>query len=246
MKFNLLLITLFSLAVFMTSCSDDSSVVDTETVENFVDQSVYSFQEEGNVGKFGCYEFVFPISIDYPDGTSESVDDYETLRTNLKDWIEANAEDLDLPERDSSRRHRFGYTADIPWDQLPSLAYPIEVLSSEGEVSSISTREELFELKKECRKDFYGNRGRHDHHKGDRCFALVYPVTLILPDESTITGDDADDLKEQLRAWKETYDGERERPTLQFPVTVQLEDESTQEVATQEDLEALKETCSAE
>jgi hypothetical protein len=246
MKFSFLLFTLLLISVFVTSCSEDSSTIDTETVENFVDQSVYSFQEEGNVGKFGCYEFVFPITIDYPDGTSESVDDYETLRANLKSWIEANAEDLDLPDRDSSRRHRFGYKADIPWDQLPSLGYPLEVISNEGEVSSISTREELFELKKECRKDFYGGNGRHGHHKGDKCFTLVYPITLILPDETTITGTDAEDLKTQLRAWKETYEGERERPMLQFPVTVQLEDESTQEVTSKEELQALKETCSAD
>jgi hypothetical protein len=245
MKFGILMTALLFMTVFMTSCSDNNdSSLDSETVENFVNQSVYSFQEESNAGKFGCFEFVFPITIAYPDGTTEEAADYEALRANIKEWIEANGESLDLPARDSSRRFRFGYKADIPWDQLPTLVFPVEVLSSEGEATTISSREELFELKKTCRKDFYGGRGKHDHGRGDRCFTLVFPITLDLPDGGTITATDSKDLKTQLRAWKATYDG-TERPSLQFPVTVQLEDESTQEIASKEDLEALKSTCGA-
>jgi hypothetical protein len=245
-KISLGLATVLFAGLMMTSCSKESDTVDTVTVENYVDQSVFNFQAEGNVGKFGCFEFVFPITIAFPDGTTTDAEDYESLRTTIKSWIQEHADELDLPERDSTRRNRHGYLADIPWDQLPSLVFPIEVISQEGEISSIADRRELFELRRECKKDFFEGRGRHNHHKGDRCFRLVFPITLILEDGSTITGKDGKDLKGQLREWKAENPDATVRPMLQFPVTVQLEDESTQDIASKEDLQALKETCGTE
>ncbi len=247
LKYSFAILALLSAGLFITSCSEEAdSVVDIETTENFVNQSIYSLQTEGNVGKLGCFEFVFPVSILYPDGTTESVDDYETLRATIKAWFEANAASLDLPEKDSTRRRGFGYLADIPWDMLPTLDFPVDILTDSAEIVTVEDREQLFELKKTCKKDFYGNRGRHGHGKGDKCFSLVYPVTLVLPDGSTITGEDRKEIKTQLREWKAENPDNEERPSLQFPVTVELEDDSTQEIATQEDLEALKETCSAD
>lgn len=240
------IVVLIAAGMLITSCAKETDTADTVMVENYVDQSVFNFQAEGNVGRFGCFEFVFPISIAFPDGTTTSVDDYETLRSTIKSWIEENADDLDLPARDSSRHNRHGYKADIPWDQLPSLVFPVEVISEEGEISSIADRRELFELKRECRKDFFEGRGRHNHHRGDRCFKLVFPVTLILEDGSTITGTDGKDLKRQVREWKAANPDATERPKLQFPVTVMLKDESTQEVNSKEELKALKDSCSTE
>ena len=75
-------------------------------------------------------------------------------------------------------------------------------------------------MKKECRRSFYGGRGRHGHRRGDRCFSLVFPVTIILPDDSTFDAADRADLKAQIREWKEANPGAEERPMLQFPVTV--------------------------
>jgi hypothetical protein len=245
-KISLGLAAVLFAGLMLTSCSKESESIDTVSVENYVDQSVFNFQAEGNVGKFGCFEFVFPLTIAFPDGSTTDAEDYESLRSTIKSWIEDHADELDLPERDSTRRNRHGYLADIPWDKLPSLVFPIEVISEDGEVSSLADQRELLQLKRECRKDFFEGRGRHNHHRGDRCFKLVFPITLVLEDGSTITGTDGKDLKMQVREWKASNPDATERPTLQFPVTVQLEDESTQEVASKEDLQALKETCSAE
>ena len=166
------------------------------------------------------------------------------MRSTIKAWIEANADNIDWPERDSTRRNRHGYRADIPWDQLPTLVFPIEVLTEDGEMLTVEDRAELAQLKMQCRKDFYGGRCRHGHHRGDRCFELVFPITLILPDETTITASDRDDLKTQLRAWREANPDVEGRPTLQYPVTVQLEDESTVTVNSKDELKDLKESCS--
>lgn len=251
-KLNMLsaLFAFLFIGIFTVSCSEDGTTVDSETVQNYVDQSVYSLQTEGNVGKLGCFEFIFPLSIEYPDGTLTEVEDYETLRSNLSAWIEANAElfedDEDDSEDDEGKggKWRHGYKGDIDWELLPSLVFPIEVVAEDGTVSSIEDQTELFELKRTCFKNFYGGKGRHGHSKGDRCFSLVFPISLVLADGSTITGEDRRDLKTQLRAWKETAEDTDERPSLQYPITIELEDGTTQEIANLEALQAAKDGCS--
>lgn len=239
------------IGIFTVSCSEEAYTVDSETVQNYVDQSVYSIQTEANVGKLGCFEFIFPVSIEYPDGTVTDVDDYETLRSNLQAWIEANAElfedddDSDADEDREDGKWRHGYKGDIDWELLPTLVFPIEVVSEDGTLSSIENQRELFELKRTCRKNFYGDKGRHGHGKGDKCFSLVFPITLVLADGSTITGEDRRDLKTQLRAWKETAEDADERPSLQYPVTIELEDGTTQEITDLEALQAAKDGCGA-
>ena len=126
---------------------------------------------------------------------------------------------------------------------IPSLVYPVEVISEENEVTTINGREEFLELRRSCGKSFYGSRGRH-WANGDHCFDLVFPVTVILPDERTITAQDRDDLRAQLRAWMDDNGGVRgDRPRLQFPVTIELEDRTRHVVGSQEELSALKDTC---
>lgn len=238
---------------FVVSCSDadSDSIVSEETVQNYIDQSVYSIQAESNIGKMGCFEFIFPVTIEYPDGSSSTVEDYDNLRAQLKEWAENNAEVFENDDEsdedsdgDGRNRIKFGYKGDIDWDLLPSLSFPLEVIAEDGTVSTIADQTELFELKRTCRKDFYGSKGRHGHKKGDRCFALVFPITLVLPDASTITGADRQELKTQIREWKGTNPDATEKPMLQYPVTVELEDGATQELATVEDFTALKESCS--
>ncbi len=239
------------------SCSDSDfdadSEISGETVQNYIDQSIYSIQAESNIGRMGCFEFIFPVTIEYPDGTTSTVEDYDNLRAQLKEWAENNAEvfaNEDENDEDSDgegkggNRIKFGYKGDIDWDLLPSLSFPLEVVAEDGTLSTISDQTELFELKRTCRKDFYGSKGRHGHHKGDRCFSLVFPLTLVLPDATTITGADRQDLKTQIRDWKSNNPDATEKPTLQYPVTIELEDGTTQEVASVEDFTALKESCS--
>lgn len=238
---NVLFGALLTFTLILTSCSDDASVFTSEDTENYVDQSVFAVQTQANAGKMGCFEFIFPINILFPDGSSTEAADYESLRASLKAWYEANAEELGLPERGEGRR---GNRPDIDPELLPSLDFPVEVVSSEGETISIADRDALRELRKACRKDFYGGRGHHGHGRGDKCFKLVFPVSIAFPDESTTEVADRKELKQTLREWKQANPDAEERPMLAFPVTVELEDETQQEVGSKEDLEALKDSCS--
>ena len=233
-----------ALVLSVTSCTDsEADTIDQETVQNYVDQSVFNFQSEGKVGKFGCYEFVFPITIAFPDGNTATVDGYEALKETIKTWIEENGEDLGLPSVDSVRRGH-GRFADIPRDQLPSFVFPLEVVSQEGELMTIEGKEGLKELRRACRRDFFDGRAKPGHRKGYKCFKLIFPVTIEFPGGSQFTAASKQALKAALREWKHNNPDTDRRPQLVFPVNIEFRDGSTAEVASKEALKAIKDKCS--
>jgi hypothetical protein len=84
------------------------------------------------------------------------------------------------------------------------------------------------------------------------CFTLVYPVTLILPDESEVLVESRDDIGAAIRAFLEANppQGDRPflrlrgyRPQLAFPYDVQLEDGSLLTINSPEDLQLILEAC---
>lgn len=221
---SLKLASLFSLAIGLTflfsACEKGDSVLSDDTVE-YTTQAIFEIQERGGCGRGGCFEFVFPLVIEFPDGTTAEAEDYDGLRTIISDWKEANP---DAEER-------------------PSLSFPLEVISEEGEVITIDSQVDLLRVRRECRRNF-GNRPHHG--RGESCFRLVYPVTITFPDETTAIVDSRRELKIAVRAWKRNNRESEERPMLTYPVQVEMEDGTIVDVASKEDLQALKASCSEE
>ena len=224
-KFSVLA-TITAFTFLMTSCEEDSLVDTNETeVENFVEDAVYNFHERANCGKFGCYEFVFPITISFEDETTAEVSDYENMKETIKAWREANPDATDRP----------------------SLVYPIEVTSEDGEIISVASVEELFELRRECFRDGYAKRGHRWHrHRGTKCFTINFPLSIEYPDGTTEEVADRMALKMAARAWKEANPDAEDRPSFVFPIDVTLDDETVVSVASVDDLKALKDSCSTE
>lgn len=217
------LLTLGAFTIF-TSCEKDNVNV-TEDVEFFVNSSVWDLEERGNCGQHGCYEFVFPITIEFENGDTVSVDDYESLHTVIRDWKEANP---DATER-------------------PTFVFPLEVLDENGEIISVASQDELIELGKECRRDFFKNkRHKRGEHRGEVCFILVFPLDVTLPDGTVVTVNNRLDLKEKARAWKEANPDSEEHPSLVFPITVEYADGTQVEVNSIDDLQTLKDECAAD
>lgn len=225
MKRNLLKLTrplffaLLSVLVF-SSCENEVTSSDTE---EYVDEVVFRMEESGNMGKYGCYSFVFPISISFPDGTTADVEDYDGLKETIRSWKEDNPDATERPE----------------------LGFPLEVLSEDGEVITVADKDELHELRMSCRRDFFQRRG-HKGHGGrcQPCFEIVFPLTILFPDGTTAEAADRMALKDLAREWKENNPDATERPEIQFPVTVEYEDGSTATANSKEELKTLKEECS--
>lgn len=214
-------IFVLALTTFMASCTKEEAAT-PEFVENFTEDAIYEMQARGNCGKFGCYEFVFPLTIVFSDGTSAEVDSYETLKETIKTWKEANPEAT----------------------QRPTFQFPIEVLSEEGDVISVADADELQELKRSCRRNFFDRRGPRGHMgRGTHCFTLAFPVDISFPDETTATAADHDELKALLREWRTNNRDNTERPELVFPINVTMEDGTVVTVESKEALKELKDSC---
>ncbi|MEL6864991.1 MAG: hypothetical protein AAFP19_11250 [Bacteroidota bacterium] len=81
-----------------------------------------------------------------------------------------------------------------------------------------------------------------DGYDRKECFELIYPVTFILPDGSTITADDEKAAHEAIKAWYDANPAADERPYLQYPVSIAWGDEAFT-VNSGEELEAWKKRC---
>ena len=214
------LMLLAALAISFTSCNDNLELTD---IDNFTDRAVDRLQR-GVVGKNHCLEFIFPISIEFIDGTTAEADSYESLHQTIMAWFEAN-------EVEKSKENK------------PQLVFPIQVLNQEGEVIDVASEDELKELKSECPRIGKCKKGKKG--RGFKCFSLVFPVTVSI-DGEVLTFEDRMALKAAVRAYKEEAGDDFERPTLVFPVTVEYDDETQVEVASKEELIALKEACKDE
>jgi len=168
-------------------------------------------------GKRKCFRFVFPLSFSFSDGSSYTVNDGKEFHTTLKAHFEATG----TKER-------------------PAFTYPIQVQfrpeeeGGEGEVLTVNSDDELKEAFQACRGE----------ENDKRCFSFVFPVSFIMPDGSTLTASDEEDLSAQMKAFFESYDGEKKRPELVFPVDLTFEDGSVLTVNSHEEMkQAWKDNC---
>jgi hypothetical protein len=211
-------IAIFSMVSLMTSCSEEDTLV---SVEDFVGQAVFNLESQGKIGPHGCYDFVFPITIDFPDESTVEVEDYKSLRETLRTWREANP-DVEI---------------------RPTLGFPLDVTSQDGEVITVADREELHELRKACRRDFHDGKWRRGHGIRNACFKPVFPLTIEFPNGSLLEASTPLTLKSAIRAWRRTVDNPTSRPVLVFPITVIYEDGTQVEVESKEALKTLKDEC---
>jgi hypothetical protein len=132
--------------------------------------------------------------------------------------------------------------------RIPQLGYLVSTLYN-------SVHEDLYFTQSGRKLDGSGrqhghndnNRGPHGHQHGwqkELPFDFVYPISLLMPDSTTISIVAEDDSLAlvAINTWYLDNPESMQRPQLQFPLTVLLED-SLITLLSQEELEALLETC---
>ena len=133
------------------------------------------------------------------------------------------------------------YEANPDSEEKPELQFPVNV-EFDDEIVTVNSEEELRELKQECWLDENDKR---------ECFYLVFPVTYIMPDGSTITVETKDDDAgwQLIKDWYDANPDSDERPTLQFPVDITYETEdgdTTFTVNNDEEMNYVKSRCREE
>jgi hypothetical protein len=215
------LFLLLASAGLLTSCEKEDTLSDTE---NFILQSTFEIQERSGVGMRGCYELVFPVTIQFADSTSQEVDGYEALKLAIREWFVANKGTDPRPAR-------------------PYLVMPYDVINDAGEVITIETKEELGVLRKACIQDKF-DKDRPGHGSDRPCFKPVFPLSIEFPNGTVVTFDTPQALRHALHAWKKDHPGATDHhPMLVFPITVKMADGTLVVVNNKEELRALKEDC---
>lgn len=91
---------------------------------------------------------------------------------------------------------------------------------------------------------FGGPRGRGQGGcDREECFQVLFPVTFVMPDESTVTGDSRQEVGMAIRAWYEANPDAEDRPELQFPIEIEFEDGTVQSIESYEDLRTAYQDC---
>lgn len=230
-KFTMLLV--FSLGMFFTSCTDSSESTDAATAEDYSEEVVTRTRDAAALGKGGCYELVFPVTVVFADSTTAEVDSYEALKAAIKAW---RVDNPDVKTR-------------------PQLAYPFDVINDAGEVITVTDATVQKELRALCGKSIIGGNHGNGHGQGghggqgghdNACFKINFPFSVSLPDSTIITLNSKEDRKtlhDAIKEYRKNNPGVRVHPELVFPITVTMEDGTVVTVNTREELKALKESC---
>lgn len=225
MKTNLFKIAPFFIllvGLFIASCteSDDTS---SAAIDEYAEETVLRTVDTAGVGRKGCFELVFPVTIQFGDNSTAKVDSYEAMKEAIKTWRTNNP--------DSKIR--------------PKLALPYQVVKPDGEYVNVTTELEAKLLKAMCGRPGHGPKGPKGNHK--MCFKPVFPFTVVLPDGKEFTLNSADDRKALHDAIKAYYTANpgaaRTKPTLKFPATFEMADGTKVTVKSKEELTALKDSC---
>ena len=135
-------------------------------------------------------------------------------------------------EREIKHAIKRWYEANPGSKDRPTLQYPADVIFK-GRPMTINTIEEMKRVKEACEKE------------RKRCFALVFPVTYIMPDGTEITIHSKDDREGRLamKAWYEANPGNSEKHSLKFPVEIKYKDGTIKTINNQEEMRRAKAAC---
>ncbi|MEL1233080.1 MAG: hypothetical protein VW667_04140 [Candidatus Neomarinimicrobiota bacterium] len=147
---------------------------------------------------------------------------------------------VESDDEESWAENKAWYETNRDSEERPTIQFPIGILFDE-EYLVIENQEEMRSAYQDC----------HPKRDGDeKCFYLVFPVTYVMPDGSTIlvTSDDEDGWS-GLKDWYEENEDSEDKPELQYPVDIIVETEqgtSTVSINNEEEMASAKRECHAE
>jgi len=160
-----------------------------------------------------CFTLIFPISIQFPDGTIIIYDSEEAIWDGIEAWFDANPES----------------------EEDPTPIYPFDVLLADSTVFTVNSEMDEDAIWEECFGDI--------DIDFDLCFDINFPVTLIYPDGSTVAVNSYEEAENTVDDFYEANPDSEEDILVQFPITITLADGSVQTIDSEDALEEALETC---
>ena len=157
-----------------------------------------------------CFKLVMPYTLIMPDASLIIIETEED-REKVEEWYKNNPDSKDRP----------------------SLEYPVDVVieTDEGErTTTVNNDDEMKEIIGRCKKD---------REEKKKCFELVMPYTLIMPDASLITIETEED-REKVEEWYKNNPDLKDRPSIKFPVDIIVETDEGERTITINNEEEMK------
>ena len=244
------IVAVLALAGFFTACQQEDNAM---TADNFVLQSTKDIDYRSGTGRAGCYELVFPITLQFADSTTAIVNSYDEMKQAIRDWFDANGGG---PGTGGGHGGHHGHGGPGGLGR-PLIVMPFQVINEAGEIITIETPEQLAEIRALCNPDggdmdTTGHGGGHDTigHGGGHggpgsgpCFTPNFPLSVMFPDSSVVLINAPEELKAAIIAYHQANPGQHVRPEFVFPITVTLADGTVVTVNSRDELRALKEAC---
>ncbi len=209
-----------ALCIGLTACDEDSlgGILD-EDDENYQENFFSMFDEIGEV-ELDCVEFIFPITIAQPDGSTTVVNDEDELEQAILTAMGSQT--------------------------YPNIVFPIQVIDEDDQTITVQTDEELCDLFMEC-FDEWDDDDDDDcecHDDEEECFEINYPITLVFPDGSQVVVNDDEELETAVDNYYDANPNDDDDVTVVYPVTVTLiENDSVVTINDDDDLDELIEWC---
>lgn len=128
----------------------------------------------------------------------------------------------------------------------PDLGY--EVGMRRGEGSRIGEHANVyFDMDGRKLRSRKGEGYRNKHGKDRKeCFEFVYPVSFTMPDGSTVTGNNREELHILIKAWYISNPDTEEKPSLNFPVDIVFKDSTISTINNEEEMRLAFASCAHE
>lgn len=193
---------------------EDDGTSATETVANEDEMIAIKKECYDEYWEWDCFEIVYPIIYIMPDGYTITGNNEDEVWDALKTWYEDNPDS----------------------EEKAQLQYPVEVTYDDDNggiiTETINNDDEMIAAKHDCKDEWDWD-----------CFELVFPITVGMPDNSTITGNDKNELETNIEAWYTANPDVEEKPELQYPLDIIFDDQSTQTINNKDEMETAKEEC---
>lgn len=215
---------LFLFSAFMTSCEKDESLTQVNqrnSSSNTTSKLMGRSGDPNSQNDSVCFALVYPVQINFPDGSNASVNSDGELEAAVEAWYTAQGEDA----------------------EDPTFEFPVSVTLGDGTQQTLQNEDELEDLFLECfdYDDWDDECPGGGHY--EECFTFVFPLELNFSDGSQVTANNEDELFEAIDNWFEAQGEDADDPTLTYPVTVTLEDGTTQTANNEDELDELYELC---
>ena len=185
LRLNKIALLLIMVTALFTACQKESTEPANNDGNNQQNVSFFQMQSQPsnntNTGSLteddsldmDCFSFVYPLEVVLPGGDVQTANNDDELEMIVLTWLDQNPTS----------------------NEFPTFNFPIDVMLEDGTTQSVANEEALCELLMLCWDDIDDIYEDSLDMDLEFCFELVYPIEVVLPDQTTATANSDEELE---------------------------------------------------